>query len=172
MTITTPSHGANALSVFQVVEAERSCDAIGNRELLQSAKTGLLCSRKCPASIILDACDRFQEWAGQADLTVVSAFHSPVEQECLRTLLKGAASIVVCPAREIRHMRIPPGWKPALAAGRMLILSPFSQKRAHAAVIDQRNAFVAEIADTLYIPYAGAKGRLAALQKEKHAAHL
>ena len=172
MAITTPSHGANALSVFPVVEAGLSCDAIGNGALLQRAKTGLLCSRQCPASIILDACDRFQDWARQQDLTVVSAFHSPVEQECLRILLKGAASIVVCPAREIRHMCIPAEWKPVLAAGRMLILSPFSQKRAHAALIDQRNRFVADLADTLYIPYAGANGRLAELQKEKHAAHL
>lgn len=165
-------HETNAYSTSRQEAAGLSCNATGAKELLQRFKTGLLCSRKCPANVILDACDLFQEWARQVDLTIVSAFHSPVEKECLRMLLKGKASMIVCPAREIGHMRIPRDWLPALDAGRMLVVSPFAQKRANADLIDQRNRFVADLADTLYIPFAGPDGRLASLEKEKHAAHL
>ncbi len=35
--------------------------AIGSAGLLKHTKTGLLCSRKCPADKILEAYDRFNE---------------------------------------------------------------------------------------------------------------
>jgi len=134
---------------------------VGNAPLFDRHKTGLLCSRKCPAAKILEAHSCFKEWASDPEKTVISGFHSPVEQECLRLLLKGQANIIICPAREIEHMRISAEWKPAIEAGRMLILSPFAEKRASAHAIDRRNHLVADLADKLYIPYASPDGNLA-----------
>jgi predicted Rossmann fold nucleotide-binding protein DprA/Smf involved in DNA uptake len=134
--------------------------AIGNAELLNRPKTGLLCSRKCPADKILEAYDRFKEWAGNPEATVISGFHSPVEKECLRLLLKGTAGIILCPAREVESMRRSKEWKSAFDEGRMLIISPFTEKRADARTIDRRNHLVADLADTLCVPYATPGGRI------------
>ncbi len=139
---------------------DQSFAAFGNAELLNRSKTGLLCSRKCPADKILEAYDRFKEWAANPAITVVSGFHSPVEKECLRQLLNGAASIILCPAREIEHLQISKGWKKALEENRMLILSPFKEKRAEIRTIDRRNQCVADLADSLYVPYASPEGNL------------
>lgn len=138
----------------------QSVSAIGNADLLNRLKTGLLCSRKCPADKILEAYDQFKIWTADPETTVVSGFHSPVEKECLRLLLKGNANIILCPAREIKHLRIPKDWKPALEEDRMLILSPFKEKRADSRTIDRRNHLVADLADTLYVPYATPGGNL------------
>lgn len=134
--------------------------AIGNADLLNRPKTGLLCSRKCPADKILEAYDRFKEWASNPEITVISGFHSPVEKECLRLLLKGKASIILCPAREIVYLRISNPWKNALAENRMLILSPFAEKRADSRTIARRNPLVVSLSKNLYIPYVTPDGRI------------
>ncbi|NLX25525.1 MAG: DNA-binding protein [Lentisphaerae bacterium] len=134
--------------------------AIGNTDLLKRTKTGLLCSRKCPADKIMEAYEHFKEWAIDPQAIIISGFHSPVEKECLRLLLKGQTKIILCPAREIEYMRIPGDWKSALESGRMLILSSFAEKRSSAQTIDRRNHLVADLADTLTIPYATPDGNL------------
>lgn len=166
-------------SIQVALKDDQSVAAIGNADLLSHHKTGLLCSRKCPADKILEAYDRFKQWAGNSEVTVISGFHSPVEKECLRLLLNGKANIILCPAREIEHLRLSKdchslrslprdsgasltsfGWKTALEQGRMLIISPFTEKRADARTIDRRNLLVADLADELYIPYAAPGGRI------------
>jgi len=139
----------------------QSVASIGNAELLKRPKTGLLCSRKCPADKILEAYETFKIWAADPERTVISGFHSPVEKECLRLLLKGQANIILCPAREIEHMRIPADWTSALGGDRMLILSPFAEKRADARTTAHRNQLIAGLADNLYIPHATPGGLLA-----------
>ena len=146
-----------------IIFNDQALCTIGNAELLDGTLTGLLCSRKCPADKIIEAHERFKQWAADPGMTVVSGFHSPVEQECLRLLLKGQAKIIVCPAREIEHFRIPAAWRPALEAGRMLVLSMFHARRASSQTINRRNEIVAELADELFIPYAQPGGHLSFL---------
>jgi predicted Rossmann fold nucleotide-binding protein DprA/Smf involved in DNA uptake len=150
----------------------QSVAAIGNADLLNRTKTGLLCSRKSPADKILEAYDQFKVWAADSETTVISGFHSPVEKECLRLLLKGKANIILCPAREIDHMHISKEWKPALDAGRMLILSPFTEKRSDARTIDRRNQLVAALSETLYIPHAASAGKLSIFQASEEGKEL
>ena len=140
---------------------------IGNVALLEHSKTGLLCSRKCPADKILEAYERFKVWAANPEMTVVSGFHSPVEKECLRLLLKGRANIILCLAREVEHMRLFKDWKAALDAGRMLILSPFAEKRADTRTTQLRNQLILDFTDNLYIPYASVGGSLAQLKERQ-----
>ncbi len=139
---------------------DQAFSAIGNVCLLDCHLAGLLCSRKCPADKILEAYDQFKEWAANPETSIISSFHSPVEKESLRLLLKGKASIVFCPAREIEHMQISKDWENALDEDRMLILSPFKEKRPDARTIDRRNQLVADLAEELYIPYASPAGNL------------
>lgn len=127
--------------------------ALGNTALLDKHKIGLFCSRKCPAGKILEAYDKFKEWAADSEITIVSGFHSPVEKECLKLLLTGKATIIICPARELDHMRILKEWRAAIDDGRMLIISPLKEKRADQQTTFQRNKFVFQLADELYIPY-------------------
>lgn len=148
-----------------MIDDQRSL--VGNETLLARRKQGLLCSRRCPAATILEAHDRFKLWAKDPSLAVVSGFHSPVEKECLRLLLAGQAAIIFCPAREIDHLRIRSEWKPALEQGRLLIFSPFTNRQPDAATCDRRNRLVADLADDLYIPYAGSQGLLADLAQMK-----
>ncbi len=92
----------------------------------------------------------------ESDTTVISGFHSPIEKECLNILLKGKTSIIVCPARSIKNMRIRSEYKEPIKKGRLLLLSMFNEKenRISAERSDKRNHFVAAIADEIFIPYA------------------
>jgi len=98
---------------------------------------------------------RFSEnpWAEDPTKTVISGFHSPVEQECLRLLLKGRANIIHFPAREIEHLRI---------RKRMLVvtLAEFKNRRMSRYETDRRNHVIADLVQTLCIPYATPKGNL------------
>lgn len=95
---------------------------LGNLALLRQPLTALLCSVRCPGSLILQAFDRAAQLrdAGRA---VVSGFHTPVEKECLGILLRGRSPVVVCPARGLESFRMPATWKQPLAEGRLLVLS-------------------------------------------------
>ena len=137
--------------------------AIGNTILLRNDLTGFLCSRKCPAAKILEAHETCKAWASDPTKTIISGFHSPVEQECLRLLLQGRANIIYFPAREINHLRIRKEWRPALEANRMLImtLESFTNRRMSRHETWQRNDFIVRLAESAYIPYAAADGQLA-----------
>ncbi|MFO7937987.1 MAG: hypothetical protein R6V06_10350 [Kiritimatiellia bacterium] len=132
---------------------DRPCAAIGRTALLNRHKIALFCSRKCPAGKIMEAYDQFKVWSTDLQVTIISGFHSPVEKECFKLLLAGKANIILCPAREIEHLRILKEWQLAIYYGRMLIISPFKEKRADKQSTFQRNELVAQLADELYVPY-------------------
>jgi hypothetical protein len=60
-------------------------------------------------------------------MVVLSGFHSPIERDCLDTVLRGSNPIIICPARRLCHSRLPREWQKAIEAGRMLLLSPFNE---------------------------------------------
>jgi hypothetical protein len=57
---------------------------------------------------------------------------------------------------------VPAEWKPALAAGRLLITTPFGKnvRRATTVTAEQRNRFVVSLADAIFIPHAAPGGNL------------
>jgi len=130
---------------------------LGNQEILQAQKLALFCSRKCPGKLILKAYDLARDLRERC-ITVISGFHTPVEKECLRILLRGDQPIIICPARCIEGMRIPVTWRKPLEEERLLVLSPFEKKyrRMTASLAEQRNAFVAAIADDVLFIHAAA----------------
>ncbi len=121
--------------------------ALGNFALLALPKTGLFCSARCPGHVILTTYDQAARWR-DAGRCIISGFHSPVEQECLRILLRGSQPIIICPARALPR-RIPAEWQTPLADGRLLILSGFTaaEKRVTTELATRRNALVAALAD-------------------------
>ena len=107
-----------------------------------------------------------------SNVTIVGGFQSPMEKECLDLLLRGSASVVVCPARGLGQMRIPKNWKEPLAEGRLLILSFFADgiRRPTADLAVKRNAYIAALADRILIAHAEKGGKTEALCKEALAA--
>ena len=143
-------------------EAPKAIWARGNVALLTDREAhlngnlwALFCSSRCPGQIILKAHELAQQLRASGRSTI-GGYHSPVEKECLRVLLRGSQPIILCPARSIENMRLNPMWKEALAEERLLLLSIFDSKhrRSTAGLASQRNAFVAALADKICIAYA------------------
>ena len=144
------------------VEAPETIWARGNTALLTDREThlngdlwALFCSSRCPAQIILKAHELAQQFRASG-IPTIGGYHSPVEKECFRVLLRGSQPIILCPARSIENMRPSPAWKGALAEGRLLLLSIFDSKhrRSTTGLANQRNAFVAALADKICIAHA------------------
>lgn len=144
--------------------APESIDTIGNIEILNLERTALLCSNRCPGDPIMAALVTFQSWREESRC-IISGFHSHVEKECLRILLKGESPLIICPARSLAGMRIPGEWGDPLVDGRLLILSPFPSnlRRPTAKLAQERNEFVIALADEVFIPWVSENSGLANL---------
>jgi predicted Rossmann fold nucleotide-binding protein DprA/Smf involved in DNA uptake len=140
--------------------------ALGNLNLLALPKTALFCSTRCPGDAILRAYDQAAKWR-DAGRCVISGFHSPVEKECLRILLRGTQPIIICPARSLPK-RAPADWKKPLADGRLLILSCFkpTDRRVTEELASRRNEFVAALADEVWFAHITPGGRMEQLAKK------
>jgi len=123
---------------------------LGSLELLALPKTALFCSSRCPGSAILSAYDQAQRWRDEGRC-VIGGFHSPIEKECLKILLRGRQPIIICLARSIENMRLPKEWRDGIDNGRLLMLSAFPKniRRPTAAFADRRNQLVAALADEI-----------------------
>ncbi len=149
--------------------APSTLSAIGNIELLTCPKTALFCSREYPGSVILPTYDQAAKWR-DTGRCVIGGFHSPIESECLRILLRGKQPIIICPARSLPKI-IPTEWKQALTDNRLLILSAFpaTESRPTAALAERRNQLVAALADEAYFAHitpTSSTARLATLVAE------
>lgn len=139
----------------------------GNQSLLQRKKLALICSVKCPGKLILDTYDLMRK-IREIRATVVSGFHSPMEQECLSLLLRGDSSVIVCPARSLVNARFPSEYQKPLLDGKMLLMSAFDEKcrRTTSQTSEMRNRLVAAVADVVLIPYASFGGKTEQLCRE------
>lgn len=129
--------------------------AIENLEILSAKSVALIYSVKCPGTIILQTYD-LAKALREAKVAVIGGFHSPMERECLRILLRGEQPIIIFPARSLEGMRLPKEYKTPLDKNRLLLLSSFaaSQRRITVHTSLFRNQFVAALADRIVVPYA------------------
>ena len=74
----------------------------------------IYCSNKCPGEIILKTHDLAQKFKNRG-IPTIGGFHSPIEKEFLRVLLRGSQPIIISPARSIENMRIKQEWQKPLA---------------------------------------------------------
>jgi predicted Rossmann fold nucleotide-binding protein DprA/Smf involved in DNA uptake len=140
---------------------------LGNYDINSSVKIAYFCSNKCAGNIILKAYDLAQELR-EKGITVISGFHTPVEKEVLRILLRGQQSIIICPARSIENWRMPSEYKKPIDDGRLLIISPFDKKhgRITAETSQIRNELVASLADMIFVACAAPGSKTALLVRE------
>ena len=147
-----------SLSRYLGEHAPHTVTATGNLDILKSKSLAVFCSNKCPGNIILRTYDLMRQIRDR-EITVISGFHSAMERECLNILLRGNHPVIICPARSIERIRIKPGYRKPLEDGRLLILSPFTEKekRISSERSLRRNYFVAALAASIFIPYAAPK---------------
>ena len=141
--------------------------AIGDVALLKGDLFALFCSRKCPGKIIRKSHELAEDLRAKG-IPVICGFQTPVEKMCLEVLLKGEQAVVMCPARGVQGMRLPPEWAKGVEEGRMLIVSPFNakQRRPTKSVAELRNRFVAAAADKIFFIHASPNSRTISLARE------
>ena len=125
--------------------------AIGNSNLLNLPKIGVLCSRRVPDGTDLNPPD--------VDGGFMSGFHSPPERDILKRLLENGAKIICCPSWGIDKMHIPSEWLPALEENRMMIME-MTNSKGNRAASEERNRFVLQVADEMWVPHVTPGGML------------
>jgi len=155
-----------SLSRYLRAKAPEVISLQGNPYLLESKSLAVFASSSCPDDIAVNSFLLAQHLR-RSSVTVVSGFHSPVEHEFLTILLGATSPIIICPSREIESMRIPAEYKEGLDSGRLLLLSPFSdKKRPSSDMAVYRNRIVAALAEEVFVAYAEPGGKLQKLCKE------
>jgi predicted Rossmann fold nucleotide-binding protein DprA/Smf involved in DNA uptake len=140
----------------------------GEAALLDEPLLGLIASRECPGHVLLKTLDRVSEWA-RAGRVIVSGFHSPLEQQVLRSLLRRKGRAVRVLARGFASngtdYRPMPEEREALDAGRLLVISAFAANitRTTRATALSRNRLVLALATEIVVPYVAAGSPLADL---------
>jgi REP element-mobilizing transposase RayT len=132
---------------------------MGNPALWNAEKTGVLCSRVPAGCIPPLKIPEAEVYRG--------GFHSPPEQKILEVLLRRRARIIYCPAWGLDGVMCPE-LLAALEDNRMLILE-MKDRAGDLAAAEQRNRFVIQSADKLWIPHITKGGMIDRLLKEQAA---
>jgi predicted Rossmann fold nucleotide-binding protein DprA/Smf involved in DNA uptake len=164
--VSLPSHCA------QRVGAEPTARIVGAGEtaLLAEPLLGLIASRECPGHILLETLDRVPEWI-KAGRVIISGFHSPLEQQVLRSVLRRKGCAVKLLARGMTDYRPAAEEREPLAAGRMLVITacqPEVRRITRETALD-RNRLVLALASEIVMPYVADGSPLAALLNEQWA---
>ena len=168
-TVLTPEDPAfpSVLQPFFVESRRGGLTIIGETSLISEPSLGLICSVRCPGSIVLQTYEFFQCLKLNRRM-VIGGFHSPMERECLRIILSGRSPVIIFPARSIDRMRIRSEWRAFVAAGRLAIASAFQGKgrRSTVHLAEERNRIVAFLADEVIIPYGAPGSKTERLARE------
>ena len=140
--------------------APLSLFAEGKVELLSAPLLGMICSIRCPGSVVLKTFDTARALRDSGTV-LIGGFHSPMERECLDILLRGSQPVVLCLAKGIKGARLGGEARRAIQEGRLLLLSPFDAhtRRTTALHAVVRNTLVAALARVLWMPYAAPGGK-------------
>lgn len=129
---------------------------------------GLLASRDCPGRVLLDTLEQVPGWVG-AGRVILSGFHSPLEQQVLRSVLRRGGRVVKVLARGMADYQPPALEREPLRNGNMLVLTahPDGQARTTRASALARNRLVLALATDLILPHVAPASGLAALLAER-----
>jgi len=145
---------------------------MGEAALLDERLLGLIASRECPGRVLLETLDRVPEWV-KAGRVIVSGFHSPLEQQVLRSLLRRTGRAVKVLARgfgtEGADYRPTPEEREPLATGRLLVISTFAPNvtRTTRATALSRNRLVLALATEIVVPFVADGSPLAELVRTR-----
>ena len=137
---------------------------VGDTALLDEPLLGLISSRECPGHVLLETLDRVPEWV-KAGRVIVSGFHSPLEQQVLRSVLRRKGRVVKVLARGMTDYRPTPEEREPLATGRILVITacPPEVRRTTRETALERNRLVLALATEIVVPHVAADSPLAAL---------
>ncbi len=140
---------------------------IGNPALLAEPLLGFIASRQCPGHVFIETLERVPQWA-KVGRVLVSGFHSPLEQQVLRSLLRRQGRAVKVLARGMTDFRPQPEECEPLATGRMLVITacPPDMRRITRETALARNRLVLALASETVAPCIAADSPLAALLNE------
>lgn len=142
---------------------------VGDAAILDRSRVALFCSVKCPGALILETYDLAKRFR-QEEVTVISGFHSPMEQECLRILLRSPHPTIWCLARGLYH-RLPSepvDCQSAVADGRLVIVTPYADtvRRITTETATFRNRLVVDIATAVVVAHAAPESKMEALCRD------
>lgn len=146
---------------------------LGASALLVDPLLGLIASRECPGHVLLETLERVPEWV-KAGRVIVSGFHSPLEQQVLRSLLRRKGRAVKVLARGFGNKdgnyRPTAEEREPLANGCMLVISAFAPSviRTTRETALARNRLVLALATDVVVPYVAAGSPLADLLRAHH----
>ena len=140
---------------------------VGDAALLDVPLLGLIASRECPGHVFLETLDRVPEWV-KAGRVIVSGFHSPLEQQVLRSLLRRNGRAVKVLARGMTEYHPLPEEREPLAASRILVITacPPEVRRTTRETALARNRLVLTLASEVVAPHVADASPLAALMAE------
>ena len=147
--VTLPSHCAERVGpdlATRIVGA-------GETALLAESLLGLIASRECPGHVLLETLDRVPEWV-KAGRVIVSGFHSPLEQQVLRSVLRRKGRVVKVLARGMTDYRPTAEEREPLEIGRMLVITTFPPevRRITRQTALARNQLVLALASEVFTP--------------------
>lgn len=133
---------------------------LGEGELPSRVDLALICSVSCPGSVIIKTYDAIRSLR-EAGVVVAGGFHSPMERECLDYLLRGRQAVVLSPAFGLNWLHPGEAERRAVEQRRLRVVSVVSQglPKATRESALLRNAFVAALAETLFVPHAVSGGQ-------------
>ena len=107
------------------------------------------------------------EWV-KAGRIIVSGFHSPLEQQVLRSVLRRRGRVVKVLARGMTDYRLAAEERESFAAGRMLVITacPPEVRRTTRETALVRNLLVLELSAEVVCPYMSAQSPMATLLAE------
>jgi predicted Rossmann fold nucleotide-binding protein DprA/Smf involved in DNA uptake len=165
--ITLPAHCAQRVSPEFVAQVFGT----GETALLSEPLLGLIGSRECPGQVLLETLDHVPQWV-KARSVIVSGFHSPLEQQVLRSVLRRKGRVIKVLARGLKPdgdgPRLPPEETAALREGRLLLISPFGPAvtRTTRATSLQRNRFVLTLSENTLVPHVSSGSPMEGLLRE------
>ena len=127
---------------------------MGNPSLWTLPKLGICSSRKAPRPKHIPRAASY-----------FSGFHSPLEKEIFERLLELKKPLIWCPAWSLERAAFVPGVREALEENRMLILE-MRNCAGDLAAAEERNRFVFEQAEKLWIPHITPGGMIDRLVRE------
>jgi putative transposase len=143
-----------------VMDFGNGLKGMGNPTLWNKEKVGVLCSRGAPKPKNIPNAEVY-----------LGGFHSPMEKQILEKLLELKKSVIYCPAWRLDNVvgetalpnteraRQASPVREALEENRMLILEMQNQD-GNLAAAEQRNRFVIEKSDNLWVPFVKKGGML------------
>ena len=133
----------------------------GATALLAEPLLGFIASRECPGHVLLETLDCVPQWV-KAGRVIVSGFHSPLEQQVLRSVLRRKGRVVKVLARGMTDYRPTAEEHEPLAAGRMLVITacPPEVRRITRETALARNRLVLALASEIIAPYVTANSPL------------